>query len=202
MRQARNSLSPNIPSSSSGICCPAGAHMALFDAPTAVPHTTPISLSAFLLPPATCSPTRPALPSSAEPISGFLSAAAIVPADHGLATLPARTRRRSRSTREPQRACSLRGWVTSAGAVTADPRQLAGRAPGDNKLMIPAARTRGRSPGCALPRLSVITAAYPAFPDMVRGYAGVSRPAPKTGRGWPASMTRPARPGRQQGPMW
>jgi len=91
--------------------------------------------------------------------------------------------------------------VTSAGAVTDDPRQLAGRAPGDNEFVIPTVRTRWRSPGCALQRLGVIIAAYPAFLNIVRGRDGVSRSASKSSRGWPTGMMRLGRPGHRRGAM-
>jgi hypothetical protein len=51
-----------------------------------------------------------------------------------------------------------------AAAVTADPRYLADHAPGDNKIMVPAVQTRGRSPGCTLPRLGRHLCGVSSFP--------------------------------------
>jgi len=92
--------------------------------------------------------------------------------------------------------------VIPAAAVTADPRQLAGGVPGDNKLMSPTVRTRGRSSGCALQHFGVIVAVYPAFPDVVRERDCVSRSASKSSRGWQAGMMRLGRPVRRRGAMW
>lgn len=60
------------------------------------------------------------------------------------------------------------------GAVTADPRQLVDRAPGDNEFTIPDCSDPRAITTYALQRLSVIIAAYQAFLDMVRGRDDVS----------------------------
>jgi ferritin-like protein len=60
------------------------------------------------------------------------------------------------------------------GAVTADPRQLLGRAPGDEEFTIPDCSDPRAITSYALHRLDVIIAAYQAFLDKVRGRDDVS----------------------------
>jgi ferritin-like protein len=60
------------------------------------------------------------------------------------------------------------------GAVTADPRELLDRAPGDTEFTIPDCSDPGAIAGYALGRLDVIIAAYQAFLDRVRGRDDVS----------------------------
>jgi ferritin-like protein len=60
------------------------------------------------------------------------------------------------------------------GAVTADPRQLIDRAPGDNEFTIPDCSDPKAITRYALQRLNVIIAAYQAFLDKVRGRDDVS----------------------------
>ena len=60
------------------------------------------------------------------------------------------------------------------GAVTADPRQLVGRAPGDTEFTIPDCSDPQAIISYALHRLDVIITAYQAFLDTVRGRDDVS----------------------------
>ena len=60
------------------------------------------------------------------------------------------------------------------GAITADPRQLLDRAPGDSEFTIPDCSDPRAITGYALQRLNVIIAAYQDFLDMVRGADDVS----------------------------
>ena len=60
------------------------------------------------------------------------------------------------------------------GAVTADPRQLVDRAPGDLEFSIPDCSDPRAIISYALHRLDVIIAAYQAFLDTVRGQDDVS----------------------------
>jgi ferritin-like protein len=60
------------------------------------------------------------------------------------------------------------------GAVTADPRQLIDRAPGDNEFAIPDCSDPRAIISYALRRLDVIIAAYQSFLDTVRGRDDVS----------------------------
>src|SRR5215469_17722519 len=60
------------------------------------------------------------------------------------------------------------------GAVTADPRELIDRAPGDGEFTIPDCSDPRAITGYALHRLDVIIAAYQAFLDTVRGRDDVS----------------------------
>jgi ferritin-like protein len=60
------------------------------------------------------------------------------------------------------------------GAITADPRQLIDRAPGDNEFTIPDCSDPRAITSYALHRLNVIIAAYQAFLDKVRGRDDVS----------------------------
>jgi ferritin-like protein len=60
------------------------------------------------------------------------------------------------------------------GAVTADPRQLVGRAPGGNEFTIPDCSDPRAIVTYALQRLEVIISAYQAFLDAVRGHDDVS----------------------------
>ena len=60
------------------------------------------------------------------------------------------------------------------GAITADPRQLIDRAPGEAEFTIPDCSDPRAIISYALRRLDVITAAYQAFLDTVRGRDDVS----------------------------
>jgi ferritin-like protein len=60
------------------------------------------------------------------------------------------------------------------GAVTADPRQLIDRAPGDEEFTIPDCSDPRAITSYALHRLDVIIAAYQTFLDKVRGRDDVS----------------------------
>ena len=60
------------------------------------------------------------------------------------------------------------------GAITADPRQVIDRAPGDNEFTIPDCSDPQAIISYALHRLDVIIAAYQAFLDTVRGRDDVS----------------------------
>ena len=60
------------------------------------------------------------------------------------------------------------------GAITADPRQLIDRAPGEAEFTIPDCSDPRAIISYALHRLDVITAAYQAFLDTVRGRDDVS----------------------------
>jgi ferritin-like protein len=60
------------------------------------------------------------------------------------------------------------------GAITADPRQLLDRAPGDDEFTIPDCSDPQAITGYALQRLNVIIDAYQAFLDSVRGRDHVS----------------------------
>lgn len=60
------------------------------------------------------------------------------------------------------------------GAITADPRQLIDRAPGDNEFTIPDCSDPRAITTYALQRLNIIIAAYQAFLDKVRGRDDVS----------------------------
>lgn len=60
------------------------------------------------------------------------------------------------------------------GAVTADPRQLIDRAPGDEEFTIPDCSDPQAITSYALHRLEVIIVAYQAFLDKVRGRDDVS----------------------------
>jgi ferritin-like protein len=60
------------------------------------------------------------------------------------------------------------------GAITADPRQLIDRAPGDNEFAIPDCSDPRAITSYALQRLNVIIEAYQAFLDKVRGRDDVS----------------------------
>jgi ferritin-like protein len=60
------------------------------------------------------------------------------------------------------------------GAITADPRQLIDRAPGDIEYTIPDCSDPRAIIGYALHRLDLIIAAYQAFLDTVRGRDDVS----------------------------
>lgn len=60
------------------------------------------------------------------------------------------------------------------GAITADPRQLINRAPGDNEFTIPDCSDPRAITSYALQRLNIIIAAYQAFLDKVRGRDDVS----------------------------
>jgi ferritin-like protein len=60
------------------------------------------------------------------------------------------------------------------GAVTADPRQLVDRAPGDNEFTVPDCSGPRAITIYALQRLNVIIAAYQAFLDLMRGRDDVS----------------------------
>lgn len=60
------------------------------------------------------------------------------------------------------------------GAVTADPRHLLDRAPGDDEFTIPDCSDPRAVVTYALQRLNGIIAAYQAFLDMVRGHDDVS----------------------------
>jgi len=60
------------------------------------------------------------------------------------------------------------------GAVTADPRELLGRAPGDYEFTIPDCSDPRAITGYALQRLNEIIAAYQSFLDKVRSRDDVS----------------------------
>jgi ferritin-like protein len=60
------------------------------------------------------------------------------------------------------------------GAITADPRQLLDRAPGDVEFTIPDCSNPRAIVSYALGRLNIIIAAYQAFLDTVRGRDDVS----------------------------
>ena len=60
------------------------------------------------------------------------------------------------------------------GAITADPRQLLGRAPGDGEFTIPDCSDPRAIVGYALQRLNIIIDAYQAFLGQVRGRDDVS----------------------------
>ena len=60
------------------------------------------------------------------------------------------------------------------GAITADPRQLVDRAPGDTEFTIPDCSDPQAIISYALHRLDVIITAYQAFLDTVRGRDDVS----------------------------
>lgn len=60
------------------------------------------------------------------------------------------------------------------GAITADPRRLIDRAPGDNEFTIPDCSDPRAITSYALHRLNVIIAAYQGFLDQVRGRDDVS----------------------------
>ena len=60
------------------------------------------------------------------------------------------------------------------GAVTADPRQLIDRAPGDNEFTIPDCSDPRAITTYALQRLNIIIAAYQASLDKIRGHDDVS----------------------------
>jgi len=60
------------------------------------------------------------------------------------------------------------------GAITADPRQLIDRAPGNNEFTIPDCSDPRAITTYALQRLNIIIAAYQAFLDKVRGRDDVS----------------------------
>jgi ferritin-like protein len=60
------------------------------------------------------------------------------------------------------------------GAVTADPRQLVDRAPGENEFTIPDCSDPRAITSYALQRLNIIIAAYQRFLDDVRGRDDVS----------------------------
>ncbi len=60
------------------------------------------------------------------------------------------------------------------GGITADPRQLLDRAPGDTEFTIPDCSDPRAITGYALQRLNVIIAAYQDFLDRVRGRDDVS----------------------------
>jgi hypothetical protein len=79
---------------------------------------------------------------------------------------------RSPATRAPRPRGSPTGDL--GGAITADPRQLLDRAPGDGEIAIPDCSDPRAITGYALGRLDLIVAAYQAFLDMVRGRDDVS----------------------------
>ncbi len=60
------------------------------------------------------------------------------------------------------------------GAITADPRQLIDRAPGNNEFTIPDCSDPRAITTYALQRLNIIITAYQAFLDKVRGRDDVS----------------------------
>lgn len=60
------------------------------------------------------------------------------------------------------------------GAITADPRQLLDRAPGDGQFTIPDCSDPRAITGYALERLNLIIDAYQAFLDTIRGRDDVS----------------------------
>jgi len=60
------------------------------------------------------------------------------------------------------------------GAVTADPRQLIDRAPGENEFTIPDCSDPRAITSYALQRLNIIIAAYQDFLDKIRGHDDVS----------------------------
>jgi ferritin-like protein len=60
------------------------------------------------------------------------------------------------------------------GAITADPRQLINRAPGDDEFTIPDCSDPGSIVTYALQRLNVVIPAYQAFLDLVRGHDDIS----------------------------
>lgn len=60
------------------------------------------------------------------------------------------------------------------GAVTADPRQLIDRAPGDIEYTIPDCSDPRAIVSYAVQRLDIIIAAYQAFLDTIRGHDDVS----------------------------
>jgi ferritin-like protein len=60
------------------------------------------------------------------------------------------------------------------GAITADPRQLIDRAPGENEFTIPDCSSPRAIASYALHRLDIIIDAYQAFLDKVRGHDDVS----------------------------
>jgi ferritin-like protein len=60
------------------------------------------------------------------------------------------------------------------GAITADPRQLIDRAPGENEFTIPDCSDPRAITGYALQRLNTIIAAYQDFLDKTRGQDDVS----------------------------
>jgi ferritin-like protein len=60
------------------------------------------------------------------------------------------------------------------GAITADPRQLIDRAPGDSEFTIPDCSDPRAIISYALQRLNIIIAAYQAFLDKARGRDDVS----------------------------
>ena len=60
------------------------------------------------------------------------------------------------------------------GAVTADPRQLIDRAPGENEFTIPDCSDPRAITSYALRRLTIVIAAYQDFLDKIRGHDDVS----------------------------
>src|SRR5580704_9370749 len=60
------------------------------------------------------------------------------------------------------------------GAVTADPRQLVDRAPGDGEFTIPDCSDPRAIVTYAVQRLTIIITAYQAFLDTIRGHDDVS----------------------------
>lgn len=72
-------------------------------------------------------------------------------------------------------AARLAEWIGDlGGAITADPRQLIDRAPGDIEFAIPDCSDPRAITTYALQRLDIIIAAYQAFLDKVRGRDDVS----------------------------
>ena len=74
-----------------------------------------------------------------------------------------------------QAAARLAGRIGDlGGAITADPRQLLDRAPGNYEFTIPDCSDPRAITSYALQRLDVIIAAYQAFLDQIRGRDDVS----------------------------
>ena len=74
-----------------------------------------------------------------------------------------------------QAAARLAGRIGDlGGAITADPRQLLDRAPGNYEFAIPDCADPRAITSYALQRLDVIIAAYQAFLDQIRGRDDVS----------------------------
>ena len=74
-----------------------------------------------------------------------------------------------------QAAARLAGRIGDlGGAITADPRQLLDRAPGNYEFTIPDCADPRAITSYALQRLDVIIAAYQAFLDQIRGRDDVS----------------------------
>jgi len=74
-----------------------------------------------------------------------------------------------------QAAARLAGRIGDlGGAITADPRQLLDRAPGNYEFTIPDCADPRAVTSYALQRLDVIIAAYQAFLDQIRGRDDVS----------------------------